>query len=153
MPDLPHRIVLDTNAWLDLLVFRDARMAFLGAALASGRALALTSEACREEGCRVLTYEALALSPEQQQQQVPAFDALAIRHDVPDTPTVSLPRCRDPDDQKFLELALACRARWLVSRDKALLRLNRKTLRGNGFAILVPEAWTPEPSSTQISKR
>ena len=36
------------------------------------------------------------------------------------------PRCTDPDDQKFLDLALHAHAKWLVSRDKALLRLARK---------------------------
>jgi predicted nucleic acid-binding protein len=35
----------------------------------------------------------------------------------------ALPRCRDADDQKFLELAAAAGARYLVSKDQALLEL------------------------------
>jgi len=52
-----------------------------------------------------------------------------------------LPRCRDPDDQKFLELAQACGAQWLLSRDRELLKLARRTRRGHGFDILTPQAW------------
>ncbi|MEW9625771.1 PIN domain-containing protein [Rhodanobacter geophilus] len=52
-----------------------------------------------------------------------------------------LPRCRDPDDQKFLELARACGAQWLLSRDRELLRLARRTRREHGFDIVTPQAW------------
>jgi predicted nucleic acid-binding protein len=46
-----------------------------------------------------------------------------------------LPRCRDADDQKFLELAAALPAEALVSKDRALLDLRRRRL---PFAILSP---------------
>jgi len=49
-----------------------------------------------------------------------------------------LPRCKDRDDQKFLELAARCEANILVSKDKALLRLRGRTKLG--FQILKPEA-------------
>jgi len=48
----------------------------------------------------------------------------------------SLPRCKDPDDQKFLELAARTGANLLVSKDKALLRLARKP--GLPFRIATP---------------
>ncbi|MFT7776961.1 putative toxin-antitoxin system toxin component, PIN family [Roseateles sp.] len=49
--------------------------------------------------------------------------------------------CRDPDDQKFIDLALAARARWLISRDKAVLALAKRA-RLRGLAILTPERWS-----------
>jgi predicted nucleic acid-binding protein len=49
-------------------------------------------------------------------------------------------RCRDADDQKFIDLALAHGVRWLVSRDKALLALKRR-LRPLGLEVLTPDAW------------
>jgi predicted nucleic acid-binding protein len=49
-----------------------------------------------------------------------------------------LPKCRDRDDQKFLELAHASRAAWLVSKDRAVLKLARRTARDFGFRIAQP---------------
>ena len=49
-------------------------------------------------------------------------------------------RCRDADDQKFIDLALAERAGWLVSRDRAVLALARRA-RPLGLAIVTPETW------------
>jgi predicted nucleic acid-binding protein len=37
-----------------------------------------------------------------------------------------MPRCSDPDDQKFIELAAAAEAQGLVSKDRAVLKLRRR---------------------------
>ena len=50
-----------------------------------------------------------------------------------------LPACRDPDDQKFLEAALAVRADWLITKDRALLELERRRSRPVPFRIAVPD--------------
>ena len=49
-----------------------------------------------------------------------------------------LPRCKDRDDQKFLELAARAGADLLVSRDNALLRLRGRTRLA--FRIVAPAA-------------
>ena len=49
-----------------------------------------------------------------------------------------LPKCRDRDDQKFLELAHAAKADWLVSKDRAVLKLAKRTARDFGFRIAQP---------------
>ena len=49
-------------------------------------------------------------------------------------------RCRDPDDQKFIDLAVAAGARWLFTRDRALLAL-RKAAAGRGVTVLRPVDW------------
>ena len=49
----------------------------------------------------------------------------------------SLPRCTDPGDQIFLEAALAARADFLVTRDRALLDLGRRG-RSIPFRIVTP---------------
>ena len=53
-----------------------------------------------------------------------------------------MPRCRDPDDQKFLDLATRVRARWLLSRDDHLLVLAKRARRDGLFAILTPSEWS-----------
>ena len=54
---------------------------------------------------------------------------------------IVLPRCRDPDDQRFLELARDAGAAALVTRDRELLRLARRTMRMARFDVLTPESW------------
>jgi hypothetical protein len=43
----------------------------------------------------------------------------------------------------FIDLALSQGARWLLSRDRALLKLARKAA-VSGLLIQTPEAWRPE---------
>ena len=50
------RVVLDTNAWLDWLVFDDPGVAALRAAVEAGRAEAWIDAACEAELERVLAY-------------------------------------------------------------------------------------------------
>jgi predicted nucleic acid-binding protein len=49
-----------------------------------------------------------------------------------------LPKCKDRDDQKFLELAHAAQADWLVSKDRAVLKLAKRIARDFGFQIAQP---------------
>ncbi|WP_238978775.1 PIN domain-containing protein [Novilysobacter arseniciresistens] len=154
------RIVLDTNVWLDLLVFADPRTAPLREALDSGAVTAVVDAGCREEWQRVLGYPLLRLEPSRRDELVAAFDALAwalpavsgadgtARSARAGTAAGSVPRCRDPDDQKFLELAQASGARWLLSRDRHLLSLARRCKREGLFEITTPEEWvSPRPTT------
>jgi predicted nucleic acid-binding protein len=54
---------------------------------------------------------------------------------VPEAERAKLPACRDPDDQKLLEAALAARAGFLVTKDRALLDLAPRVAH---FRILTP---------------
>jgi uncharacterized protein len=139
----PERLVLDTNVWLDLLHFADPGCARLHAALHSGEAIALVDPACRAEWQRVLGYPGLGLAAADVTRLCAAFDAIAqpLGAALRPPPWPGLPRCRDRDDQKFLELACAGAADRLLSRDSEVLRLARRTERLGLFRICRPDAY------------
>jgi putative PIN family toxin of toxin-antitoxin system len=132
------RIVLDTNVCLDLFVFHDPRWARLLAAMEQGRLKAVTRADCRSEWLRVLDYPNLPLDKASKARAAAEFDAL-IECIAPEACTTRLPICRDPDDQKFMELARDANAQCLITKDKALLKLAGKTARDGLFAIKKPE--------------
>jgi predicted nucleic acid-binding protein len=133
------RLVLDTNVWLDWLVFGDAEVAPLRAAVEQGRARVFIDAACEAELARVLAYRLgrLRLDAAAQAACLAECRRIAGRGERPARRDGSLPACRDPDDQKFLELARDCGADLLLTKDRALLELGRRT----PFRILTPRAW------------
>jgi len=135
--------VLDTNVVLDLLHFDDATARPLRLALEDGRVRCVVTDATLAEWRRVLEYPEFALDPVQQAALFERYQALAIKADsvavnvgLPHNGTPipyglkpvwsRMPRCSDPDDQKFIELAAAAEAQGLVSKDRAVLRLRRR---------------------------
>jgi putative PIN family toxin of toxin-antitoxin system len=67
------------------------------------------------------------LLPAQVQEIVARY--VSVAEAVPAIPATpgALPKCKDPDDQKFLELAQRGKADMLVTNDGALLGLARRT--------------------------
>jgi predicted nucleic acid-binding protein len=133
-------VVIDTNVLLDLLVFHDPQALPLRLALDSGRLAWLATAAMVGELeivlARGLTHE----------WGTTADAALARcmpwRSIVEPPPQVGAggPRCTDASDQKFIDLALSRHAPWLLTHDRALLRLRRAAAR-HGVAVLTPQAW------------
>lgn len=124
--NVPLKIVFDTNVLLSMFVFADSRFAPLRAEVDAGRWLAYTRPDCLDEFRRVLNYTMFALEAERQQAAYDAYCAVARQPIDVVLSEKLLPKCKDEDDQKFLELARDCGADWLVSSDKALLKLTRK---------------------------
>ncbi|MCA1325927.1 putative toxin-antitoxin system toxin component, PIN family [Herbaspirillum sp. alder98] len=136
-----QRLVLDTNVCLDLFVFRDPRWHALLQALNDGSVQAFTRDDCRSEWLAVLDYPHLAALATDRQAICDEFDRLLHCLPVQQVNTFGLPICSDRDDQKFLELALQCQAHVLVSKDRAVLKLARRTNRNGMFAIVQPQHW------------
>ena len=136
----PRRVVLDTNVLVSLYVFDDSRFAPLRARIESGEWQAISNEACFEEFRRVLGYAMFALTDDRQQAALAAYGAVVTQFaEPPAVAATALPRCADRDDQKFLELARDSSADWLVTADKALLKLARRDRLRGLFRILTPE--------------
>jgi predicted nucleic acid-binding protein len=134
-------IVLDTNVLLDWLVFRNPVTGALQAELDAGRLRWTVSAPMLQELGYVLTPALLArwqVEPEAPWQTVRRY-ASEVAAPEPLGPGRRL-RCSDRDDQIFIDLALTRRCRWLLTRDRALLKLARRALL-QGVTVLTPEAW------------
>ena len=133
-------IVLDTNVVLDWLLFDDPAMTTLASAVTQRRLRWIASPAMRDELAHVLDHGLAAVRGRDPTLVLRAWD----EHVTPRPPADAHPlRCRDADDQMFVDLALRAGASWLVSRDRAVLALRRRASR-LGLRILRPIDWTPE---------
>ena len=136
------RLVLDTNVWIDWLLFDDPAIAPLKAACQVGHIQIVTNATCLDELNKALAYPEFGLDDARRKKHLAEVDRCIIRHsDERSTPPSALPRCSDPDDQKFLELARDAQADWLLTKDKALLRLGKKRLLTAGFRVGTPWQW------------
>jgi predicted nucleic acid-binding protein len=128
-------IVIDTNIALDLLVFDDPCWAPLRAALAAGELRWIATGPMRDELARVLGYPLIAKRLQKSVREpsavLAAFDAQVLSIDA--QPARAPFVCKDPDDQIFIDLAVAHRAR-LLSKDHAVLAM-RKRLATLGVAV------------------
>lgn len=124
------RLVLDTQIWLDWLVFDDPEVRPLRAAVEGGRAEIWIDAACEAELGRVLAYDLgrHTLAPDAASAALERARRIArpIERALTADEKKTLPRCRDADDQIFLEAALAARADVLVTKDGELLKLARR---------------------------
>jgi predicted nucleic acid-binding protein len=135
--------VLDTNVVLDWLLFGDPTAAPIAAAIAGQRVRWIATAAMRDELAEVLRRGLAAARGSDPAAILAGWDAYAeiLAEPVRLPPALSL-NCTDPDDQKFINLAYASGAAWLLSRDRAVLRLARRAA-ALGITIAVPERWSP----------
>ena len=137
------QLVLDTNVWIDWLVFGNPSIALLKVAQRDGSIHIAINAACLGELSAVLDYPEFGLDETQKKNHLAEVERCTLRHDDKRAAlATTLPRCSDPDDQKFLLLASASKADALITRDKALLKLGRRTRRSCGFSISEPRNWS-----------
>jgi predicted nucleic acid-binding protein len=132
------RMTLDTNVALDWLVFRDPAVLPIVVAIERGQVQWIACASMRAELTRTLGYANLARWAPDPERALALFDTHALL--LPEPATLPALRCSDPDDQVFLDLAAAAGARWLLTHDRALLRLARRA-RSLGMAVIPPRLW------------
>jgi putative PIN family toxin of toxin-antitoxin system len=137
-------LVLDTNVVLDAFVFDDAAARPLLPAMQAGQFRWLATAAMRDELARVLDYA--KIRPRLAFRGLAAADVLAHfdRHatmvEVPGKAPVT---CGDPDDQKFIDLAVATSA-LLLSKDGEVLAMRKRLAR---LDVTARAPQVPEPLS------
>jgi len=147
--DAPRLAVLDTNVVLDWLLFGHPDGAVLDAAVTTGELRWIATQAMCDEFAHVLARGTLA----RWQPDAAALKARWAAHcDVVPAPIGPLgrPRCTDPDDQKFIDLAASRTGCLLLSRDRAVLKLARK-LSALGVTLTTPTAWVAARAFTSSS--
>ena len=140
VPDTTEALVLDTNIALDLFVFQDAATEALRTAVERADGAWIATAAMREELVRVLDYPQIARRLKAQtrpaQDVLDAFDRCTRL--VAEAPKAAY-TCKDPDDQKFIDLAAVHRAT-LVSKDDAVLCMAKRLAR---VGVHVCREWSP----------
>jgi predicted nucleic acid-binding protein len=141
----PADAVLDTNVLLDWLVFDNPEGQAIGAAVMAGSLRWLVTPAMRDEATDV--FGRLGRLPEllrwrhREAHAHAMLAAWATPVRAPDPlPMDRRARCTDPDDQVFVDLALSLEVPWLISRDRAVLKLSRRLSRW-GVTVLTPPRW------------
>jgi predicted nucleic acid-binding protein len=119
-------VVVDTNIALDLLVFDDPSARPFAAQLESGLLRWIATQAMRDELERVLCYQPIAARLQARELHaggvLECFDRCAALVDAAGKAAWT---CRDPDDQKFIDLAVAHRC-VLLSKDAAVLSMKKR---------------------------
>ena len=141
----PPTVVIDTQIVMEWLVFKDAKVAPLVQALGAGLIRWIGSPAMLGELRHVLGRGIAAKFAPDLPLIEQAFAQHCLTIDAPPLPAVRLV-CRDPNDQMFIDLAVAERAHWLISRDRDVLALAKRA-RAVGLAILTPEAWSKQQTA------
>ena len=130
----PETVILDTNIILDTFVFNDPAAKPLRDRLQSGNLQWIATAPMREELERVLAYPKIVKRLEYYQLQADyvmgQFDRLVQTVEV----AVKAPIvCKDPDDQKFIDLAVAHKT-LVLSKDNAVLCMKKRLLALGAFA-------------------
>lgn len=111
------RVVLDTNCLVSTLLFAHGQLGWLRVAWQSARYIPLVSQAIVKELLQVLAYPKFRLDVNEQESLLAEFLPYAETVSHRTNLSIKLPVLSDPDDMKFLELAVIAKANVLVSGD------------------------------------
>lgn len=117
------RVVLDTNIVVSTLVFTRGRLGWIRDLWTAGRIVPLVSRATARELIDALAYPKFRLNEEDIEVLLAAYLPFAETVQVTGKTVPAVPQCRDPDDQKFLDLVVIGAADVLVTGDRAILEL------------------------------
>ena len=130
-------VILDTNALLDWRVFKDPAAQPIVEGILGGHLRWLACPSMEQEW-----HQVWPRSYFKDWQPDPMLTLTVFQHATfVDEPPRGPLRCNDPDDQVFIDLAIHVGARWLFSKDAALLKLGRRAQKFHGVQVLPLAAW------------
>lgn len=145
------KIVIDTNALLSALISPRGTVAQAVASAFLHAEIIQSAETYAELGEKLASRKLQKYIPADLRQEALSFFAEAAA--FVEAPAVAT-ACRDPKDNKFLDIAAAGGATLLISGDKDLQALQgQETQLGYTFAIVTPRSFLdahPLPENTQI---
>ena len=121
-------IVLDTNILLDVLVFDDERAHPLRAALDANQLDAVATDKTFAEFIDVIGREQFSLNEDQQRligEQWKKWARIVADEGLSQAPW----KCKDRDDQVFINLAYSLRPSALISKDKQVLKIAKRAIK------------------------
>lgn len=121
-------VILDTNILLDILVFDDQRAHPLRSALAEKKIDAVATIKTIEEFVDVISRPQFDLNADQQYEVSSQWQSWARVLD--DSTLIAAPwKCKDRDDQVFINLAYSLRPAILISKDKLVLKVAKRAIK------------------------
>ena len=147
----PRKLVLDTNVWLDWLVFGDPATQWLEQAARADQFEWLATAHTRDEFLSVLARAAIVKRLPQPRQRQEVAWRFASMLTLSRPPSRSMLTCTDPDDQVFIDLALTHQVQALVTRDKALLALAKRAGKRYGVRIVTPNDYLTTELTAHLS--
>ena len=121
-------VVLDTNILLDVLVFDDERAHPLRAALDAKQLDAVATDKTFAEFLDVIGREQFSLDKDQQvliSEQWKNWARIVSDDELCQAPW----KCKDRDDQVFINLAYSLRPSALISKDKQVLKIAKRAIK------------------------
>jgi predicted nucleic acid-binding protein len=121
-------LILDTNILLDIFVFDDQRAHPLRVALSNRELDALVTEDTLDEFIDVISRSQFGLDKQKQAEillQWQNWSRLVKQSDLQAAPW----KCKDRDDQVFINLAFSFKPSTLISKDKLVLKLAKRAIK------------------------
>jgi uncharacterized protein len=134
-------MVLDTNVLLSALALSRGRFVELRLMWQTGQVVPIACKQTVQELIRVLSYSKFNIEPQRQDDLLTDYlPHIETVHLAPPMPLgTTLPQCRDPNDQVFLQLAAQGQAQVLVTGDRDLLSMDVPQNTHFNFRIINPQ--------------
>ena len=130
--------VLDTNIILDIFYFKDPKLQTLTQAIEEGKIVPIGHFDTFAELADVISRSQSNLT---QKEQDEVLDHWVRAHLLISDSLEKKSFCKDPDDDKFFNLACLAKAAYLISKDKKVLKARGK-LKTCGCCVILPEKFS-----------